>query len=51
MQEYRDHPGPGRDTVMTNALHGLKDEPLDDLAHFLDNIRQTGRGLAPTIVP
>lgn len=39
MQEYRDHPGPGRDTVMTNALYGLKDEHLDDLAHFLANFR------------
>ena len=39
MEEYRDHPGPGRDTVMTNALYGLKDEHLDDLAHFLANIR------------
>jgi cytochrome c553 len=37
MEEYRDHPGPGRDTVMTNALYGLKDEHLDDLAHFLAN--------------
>lgn len=35
MQEYRDHPGPGRDTVMTNALLGLRDDHLDDLAHFL----------------
>ena len=39
MEEYRDHPGPGRDTVMTNALYGLKDEHLDDLAHFLANVR------------
>lgn len=39
MQEYRDHPGPGRDTVMTNALLGLKDEHLDDLAHFLSHVR------------
>jgi len=39
MEEYRDHPGPGRDTVMTNALYGLKDEHLDDLAHFLANLR------------
>lgn len=38
MEEYRDHPGPGRDTVMTNALYGLKDEHLDDLAHFLANV-------------
>lgn len=37
MQEYRDHPGPGRDTVMTNALLGLNNEHLDDLAHFLAN--------------
>ncbi len=37
MQEYRDHPGPGRDTVMTNALLGLTNEHLDDLAHFLAN--------------
>jgi cytochrome c553 len=40
MQEYRDQPGPGRDTVMTNALYGLKDEHLDDLAHFLANFRE-----------
>lgn len=35
MEEYRDKPGPGRDTVMTNALHGLNNAHLDDLAHFL----------------
>jgi cytochrome c553 len=35
MQEYRDKPGPGRDTVMTNALLGVKNDQLDDLAHFL----------------
>lgn len=40
MEEYRDHPGPGRDTVMTNALLGLKNEHLDDLAHFLANFRE-----------
>lgn len=39
MQEYRDKPGPGRDTVMAAALYGLKDEHLDDLAHFLANPR------------
>lgn len=39
MAEYRDKPGPGRDTVMTNALLGLKNEQLDDLAHFLANVR------------
>lgn len=35
MREYRDAPGPGRDTVMTNALLGIHDTQLDDLAHFL----------------
>ena len=39
MEEYRDRPGPGRDTVMTNALLGLHNEQLDDLAHFLANVR------------
>ena len=40
MEEYRDRPGPGRDTVMTNALYGLKNEHLDDLAHFLANFSE-----------
>lgn len=35
MLEYRDKPGPGRDTVMTNALRGMSNAQLDDLAHFL----------------
>jgi cytochrome c553 len=35
MLEYRDKPGPGRDTVMTNALRGFNNQQLDDLAHFL----------------
>ncbi len=39
MEEYRDKPGPGRDTVMTNALGGLSNEHLDDLAHFLAHLR------------
>ena len=39
MEEYRDKPGPGRDTVMNNALHGLNNQHLDDLAHFLANLR------------
>lgn len=39
MEEYRDRPGPGRDTVMTNALGGLNNQHLDDLAHFLANFR------------
>lgn len=39
MREYRDNPGPGRDTAMSAALYGLKDEHLDDLAHFLSHLR------------
>lgn len=39
MEEYRDRPGPGRDTVMTNALLGLTNEQLTDLAHFLANFK------------
>lgn len=39
MEEYRDKPGPGRDTVMTNALGGLNNQHLDDLAHFLAHVK------------
>lgn len=39
MEEYRDKPGPGRDTAMSAALYGLKNEHLDDLAHFLAHIK------------
>jgi cytochrome c553 len=39
MQEYRDAPGPGRDTAMTAALYGLNDQQLDDLAHYLAYLR------------
>ena len=35
MKEFRDRPGPGRDTIMAASLHGLKDGELADLAHFL----------------
>ena len=35
MKQLRDKPGPGRDTIMAAALHGLKDAELADLAHFL----------------
>ena len=34
MKEYRDNPGPGRDTVMAAALYGVNDAQLKDLAHF-----------------
>jgi cytochrome c553 len=35
MQQLRDNPGPGRDSIMAAALHGLKDGDIADLAHFL----------------
>lgn len=35
MKQFRDHPGPGRDTIMAAALYGMKDQDLADLAHFL----------------
>lgn len=35
MKQFRDRPGPGRDTIMAAALYGLKDQDLADLAHFL----------------
>ena len=38
MKEFRDKPGPGRDTIMAASLRGLTDRDLADLAHFLANI-------------
>lgn len=35
MTEFRDHPGPGRDTIMAASLFGLSNQQLEDLAHFL----------------
>jgi cytochrome c553 len=35
MKQLRDHPGPGRDTIMAASLRGLKDNELADIAHFL----------------
>lgn len=34
MKEYRDKPGPGRDTVMAAALYGINDAQIKDLALF-----------------
>jgi cytochrome c553 len=34
MKEFRDRPGPGRDTIMAATLRGLSDADLADLAHF-----------------
>jgi len=39
MRQFRDHPGPGRDTIMAASLYGLKDQDLADLAHFLAHAR------------
>lgn len=39
MKQFRDHAGPGRDTIMSAALLGLKDEDLADLAHYLAHVR------------
>jgi cytochrome c553 len=35
MQQFRDHPGPGRDTIMAATLLGLSNQDLADLAHYL----------------
>lgn len=39
MKQFRDHPGPGRDTIMAASLYGFKDDELADLAHFLAHYR------------
>ena len=39
MKQFRDHAGPGRDTIMSASLHGLKDTDLSDLAHFLSHFK------------
>ncbi|MFN9449378.1 MAG: c-type cytochrome [Rubrivivax sp.] len=35
MKMYRDKPEPGRDTLMSGPLAGMKDTELDSLAHYL----------------
>lgn len=39
MKQFRDNPGPGRDTIMSASVLGLKDNELSDLAHFLSNFK------------
>jgi cytochrome c553 len=39
MKQFRDHPGPGRDTIMAASLHGMKDGELADMAHYLAHFR------------
>ena len=33
-QQFRDHAGPGRDTIMSGTLQGMSDRELEDLAHY-----------------
>lgn len=35
MKQFRDNPGPGRDTIMAATLRGVSDAELDQLAHYL----------------
>ena len=39
LKQFRDNPGPGRDSNMTAAAYGLKDSDIDDLSHFLTNFK------------
>lgn len=34
MKQFRDDPGPGRDTIMASTLRGLSDLDLSSLAHY-----------------
>ena len=39
MKQFRDNPGPGRDTIMSASLYGLSDADLTNLAHYLATVR------------
>ena len=39
MKQFRDKPGPGRDTIMASTLRGLSDAELEQLAHHLAHYR------------
>ena len=39
LKQFRDRPGPGRDTIMAASLLGFKDADLADLAHYLAHFR------------
>jgi cytochrome c553 len=39
MKQFRDNPGPGRDTIMAASLRGLTDADLASLAHYLAAFR------------
>ena len=38
LKEFRDKPGPGRDTIMSGAVVGMSDADLVNLAHFLAHL-------------
>ena len=35
LKQFRDSPGPGRDTIMASTLRGLADSDLENLAHYM----------------
>jgi cytochrome c553 len=39
MKQFRDNPGPGRDTIMAATLRGLSDDALAQLAHHLAHFK------------
>jgi len=39
MKQFRDNPGPGRDTIMAATLRGLSDDELAQLAHHLAHFK------------
>ena len=39
MKQFRDNPGPGRDTIMAAVLYGLNDTDLANLAHYLSTLK------------
>ncbi len=39
MKQFRDNPGPGRDTIMSASLYGLSDADLANLAHHLSHLK------------
>jgi len=39
LKQFRDHAGPGRDTIMSATLLGMSDGELSDLAHYLASSR------------
>lgn len=39
LTQFRDHPGPGCDTIMAGTLQGMSDRDLADLAHYFASAR------------